>query len=86
METISLRQALTVMDTNIPFHIKFVAFNKSKREGGHFVEIQSGVKAGAKYNLKDNDMISVKHTNNTDHPYPVHIHLITEYNHKRTMI
>ncbi len=86
METIPLREALLQMDNGIPFHVKYVAFDKAQRRGGHFVEIASGVKVSAKYSLKNNDMISVKHSNNSDHPYPIHIHLITEYNHKRTML
>ena len=86
MDTISLNEALQQMDNGVPFHIKFVAFNKAQRKGGHFIEIHSGVKANAKYSLSNNDMISVKETNNSNHPYPVHKHLITEYNHKRVMI
>ena len=86
MDMIPLRQALTEMDNGLPFSLKFVAFNKSKRTGGNFMYLESCVKASAKYSLKDNDMISVKRTNNSTHPIPVHTYLITEFNNKRIML
>ncbi len=86
MEMITLRDALSQMDNGKPFHIKAVAFDKGKRKGGNYIEVHNAVKISAKYSLKDNDMISVKSTHNSNHPQPIHIHLITEYNHKRVMI
>jgi hypothetical protein len=86
METISLRDALTMMDNGKPFHLKAVAFDKTKKKGGHFIELKSVVKVGARYSLKDNDMISVKTPGGDSHPYPIHTHLITEYNHNRILI
>jgi hypothetical protein len=64
-----------------PFHLRFVTFNKSKKEGGKIIELNRAVKVGAKYSLNDNDIIPVKQLDNSNHPYPVHIHLITEFNH-----
>jgi len=86
MNVIPLRDALLDMDNGKPFHIKFVSFNKTLRKGGEFIEVQRASKCTQKYNLKNNDMIAINNINNSAHPYPVHIHLITEYNHQRVMI
>jgi hypothetical protein len=64
-----------------PFHIRFVTLNKTTNEGGKIIELNNVVKVGAKYSLTNNDMISVKQSDSNNHPYPVHIHLITEFNH-----
>lgn len=64
-----------------PFHIRYVALNKSTNEGGKIIELTNAVGVGAKYNLNNNDMISVKQSDGNNHPYPIHIHLITEFNH-----
>ena len=86
MEIISLRDALNEMDNGKPFSIKAVAFDKTKRKGGNFIEARSVIKIGAKYSLVDNDLISIKRTNNSTHPIPIHTHLIVQYNNKRVII
>jgi len=79
---ITLGAALKQMEHGSkPFHIRFVTFNKSTGEGGKIIELGNAVKVGAKYSLNNNDMISVKQSDHTNHPYPIHIHLITEFNH-----
>lgn len=79
---ITLASALKQMEHGSkPFHIRFVSYNESKDEGGKFIDLENVVRVGAKYNLNNNDMISVKQSDRTDHPYPIHIHLITEFNH-----
>ena len=81
---IMLSAALKQMEHgSAPFHIRFVTLNKSKDEGGKIIELTKAVKVGAKYSLNNNDMISVKQSDNSNHPYPVHIHLITEFNHNK---
>lgn len=79
---ITLAAALQQMEHGkIPFHIRFVSFNKSTGTGGKIIELDSAIKTGSKYNLNNNDMISVAKSDGSDHPYPVHVHLITEFNH-----
>lgn len=81
---ITLASALKQMEhCSEPFHIRFVTANKAKNEGGKIIELTKAVKVGAKYNLNNNDMIAVKQLDNSNHPYPVHIHLITEFNHNK---
>jgi hypothetical protein len=81
---IQLAAALKQMEHGSePFHICFVTHNKSQQTGGKIIELTKAVKVGAKYNLKQNDMISVKQLDNSNHPYPVHIHLITQFNNKK---
>lgn len=78
---ISLIDALAITeDDSKSFHISFVTYNKSKKSGGQIIELNDCKRAGAKYNLSNQDMISViqKH----GHPYPIHTHLILEINHQ----
>jgi type 1 fimbria pilin len=86
MQTILLNDALGVLEQRQPFQIKFVSCNLSKKTGGKFIELHNAVKTGAVHNQKNNETISVRSLNNQGHPYPVHIHLITEVNHQRIII
>lgn len=84
---ISLIDALAqTEDKTQPFQIKWVAFNKSKKTGGNIIELTKAVRMGAKYNLSSNDMISVKQQGNSNHPYPIHTHLIIEFNNQPIFI
>ena len=67
----------------MPFQIKFVTYDESRKKGGKIIELKSARTTGAKYNMASIDMITVRPTNNDDHPYPVHIHLITEFNNQK---
>ncbi len=69
-----------------PFQIKFVTYNESKQTGGEFIELKNCFKVGASYNLNENDMISVRQEHNSNHPYPIHIHLIKEFNNQKVYI
>lgn len=76
---LSLIDALSITeDKRQPFQIKFVTFNADKKTGGKIIELPNATRTGAKFNLADKDMISVTQENN--HHYPVHIHLIIEIN------
>lgn len=76
---ISLIDALAITeDTRQPFQIKFVSFNRDKRTGGKVIELPNAHRMGAKFKLSSKDMIAVSQDHG--HPYPVHIHLITEIN------
>jgi hypothetical protein len=68
------------------FQIKWVSFNKSKNSGGQIMELTHAKRVGAKYNLSNQDMISVKQTGNSNHPYPIHTHLIVEFNNQPIFI
>ncbi len=78
---LSLIDALAITEVKErPFQLKFVAFDKTKKTGGNVVELTNAYRVGAKYNHADNDMITVKQKNNSNHPYPVHTHMILEVN------
>lgn len=81
MAIIPLTDALHLMnDRDAVFSIAFVTFNKSKNTGGEIIKIDNARRVGAKFNLTENNMISVRSIDNSNHPYPVHIRLITEFN------
>lgn len=85
--TIALRDALSLMENSeAPFQVKFVTFNKSSKTGGKIIELTRAVRVGASFNLKDNDMIQVKQLDTNNHPHPIHIHLITEFNNKKVHV
>jgi len=87
MELITLTQALKQMNSGKPFQLKFVTCNQSLNTGGEIIELKNAFKIGAKYNLKNNDMISLRQQHNEEHhPYPVHIHLIVEFNNQKVVI
>lgn len=87
METIAIRDVLSQMNnSDVPFQMKFVTYNDSKKEGGKIITLTKAVRTGASFNLKDNDMICVKQLDNSHHPHPVHIHLITEFNNKKVHV
>lgn len=78
---ISLIDALAITeDDSKKFQIKFVTFNKSKQTGGQIIELDNCQRGGAKFNLSNQDMISVRQPHG--HPYPIHTHLILEVNHQ----
>ncbi len=68
------------------FQITFVSYDESRKTGGENISLTKAFKVGAKYNLNDNDMIAVRQEKNSNHPYPVHIHLITEFNNQKVFI
>ena len=77
----SLNDALNLMDQKEdPFSIKFVTFNKKKQSGGEIIEMPEAVKCGLAVNMMKNGLIGIRHPDNTNHPIPVHIRLITEVN------
>jgi hypothetical protein len=81
MARIALIDALNLMkNSDAPFQIKWVKCNREKKEGGEILELTKALKCGARYNLKDNDMISLRQMDSSNHPHPIHIHLITEFN------
>lgn len=81
---IRLSEALKITETSAkPFHIRFVQYDKTRNKGGQIIEVEQATRVGAKYSLKNNNMISIKSVGNSDHPRPVHIHLITEINHTK---
>lgn len=76
---ISLIDALSITEDNSQeFQIKFVSYNKSTGSGGKIIELLKASRGGAKYNLSNQDMISVQQKHG--HPYPIHTHLILEIN------
>jgi len=83
---IQLSDALRLMDEKerggmpLAFDLKFVSFNKAKQTGGEMMELKGVVKCGAKFSLDKNDMIAVRSVENSHHPIPVHIRLITHFN------
>lgn len=83
---IPLPIALETINKGLPFQIKFVTCNATKNTGGEIIEIKEAIKSSATFNLKANDMISVRDANGGGHPYPVHIHLITEFNNQKVAI
>ncbi len=84
---ISLIDALAqTEDKTKAFQIKWIAFNKSKKTGGQIMEVTNAQRQGAKFNLSNNDMIVVKQKGNSNHEYPVHTHLIVEFNHQPIFI
>lgn len=84
---ISLIDALNqTEDKSRTFQIKWVTLNKEKRTGGQVIELTRAVRMGAKYKLSGQDMIVVKQKGSGSHPYPVHIHLITEFNNQPVFI
>ncbi len=84
---IRLKIALAEMNSlEKAFQISFVTYNDTTKKGGEIITLTKAFKVGAKYNLNDNDMIAVKQEGNSNHPYPVHIHLITEYNNQSIFI
>jgi hypothetical protein len=84
---ISLIDALAqTEDKTKGFQMKWISFNKSKKQGGDIMELTNATRAGAKFNLYDNDMIAIKQKGNSNHNYPVHIHLIVEFNHQPIFI
>lgn len=74
------------MEASKAFQIKFVTCNQSKNTGGDIIELTRAFKVGAKYNMKNNDLITVRQENSADHPYPIHIYLITEFNNQKVVI
>jgi hypothetical protein len=66
-------------DKSQTFHIKFVTYNDEKQKGGQIIELPRAFRTNAKYTLENKDMICVRQ-DNTDHPYTIHTHLITEIN------
>ena len=81
MSLIYLTDALNLMnDRDSVFSIEFVSLNKSKKTGGELIKIDKATRAGARFNLSEKEMISVRSVDNTNLPYPVHIRLITEFN------
>lgn len=86
MRTIALPDALAEMKQGFPFQIKFVTADRSRKTGGEIIELTKCVTGGAKHNQKNNDTISLKQVINDGHPYPVHIHLIIEYNNQRVFL
>lgn len=83
---ITLQDALDITAKPAPFQIKFVTLDKQRKKGGEIIELTEAQRVGASYNMRANDMISVKQLNNTNHPYPVHTHLIIEVNKQKVFI
>lgn len=83
---IALNDALGVMGTGEPFSIKYVTANRSKKTGGKVIFLPKAVKVGASHNQKDNETITLKQLGNDTHPYPIHIHLILEFNNQKVHI
>jgi hypothetical protein len=86
LKTIALNDALGVMEMGSPFQIKFVTADRGRKIGGKIIELTKAVKVGAKHNQKNNETITLKQVINDGHPYPVHIHLITEFNHQKVFL
>ncbi len=86
LKTIALNDALGVMKQGHPFQIKFVTANRSEKTGGKIIELTKCVEVGAKHNQKNNGTVTLKQVINDSHPYPVHIHLITEFNHHKVFV
>lgn len=84
---IALADALNQMeDKSKTFDIKWVSYNKEKKTGGKIIHLTRAERGGAAYNLKDQDMIVVKQQGNSNHPYPIHTHLIVEFNNQPIFI
>lgn len=86
LKTIALPDALAEMKQGFPFQIKYVTANRIKKTGGKIYELTKCIAVGAKHNQKNNETITLKQVINDSHPYPVHIHLIVEYNNQRVFI
>lgn len=86
MQAIALIDALQQMELPTPFQIKFVTADRAKKTGGKIIELTKAFKVGAKHNQRDNDTITIRQEGNSNHPYPVHIHLITEFNGQKVFL
>jgi hypothetical protein len=86
LKTIALNDALGAMELGTPFQIKFVTADRTRKIGGNIIDLKKCVMVGAAHNQKNNDTITVKQVINNGHPYPIHIHLITEFNNQKVFI
>lgn len=85
--SISLLDALQITeDSSIPFGIKFVSFDESRKKGGEIIELNDCVRVGASHSMKNNDTISVKQRGMKKHPYTVHTHMILEVNNQEVFV
>lgn len=64
----------------ITFSIKFCTYNRSKKKGGQIIHLTKAVKCGLSHDMNENNTIGVKQLDSANHPYPVQIRLITEFN------
>ncbi len=67
-------------DRKIPFDIKYVQYSRTTRKGGAIIELKNAITVGSKMNLAENAMRNVRCKHNNNHPYPIHIRLILEFN------
>lgn len=80
MAVIELNKALEIMENRESgFAIQFVTYNKDTGKGGKLMKLNNAERCGAKFSLKENDMIAIRDKRGAGHPYPVHKYLITEF-------
>ena len=64
----------------LPFQLKFVTWNRKKKEGGKIIELQNAIRTNLAHSMMKNSTVGVKTLNHNGHPYTVHARLITEFN------
>lgn len=67
----------------VPFSIRFVTFDKKRKQGGEIIELDNAVRTGLQANTVEHQLIGVKQLHNSHHPYSVHTRLITMLNDKK---
>jgi hypothetical protein len=83
---ISLLEALEVTRSNdrwgnpAKFDISFISYNKKTGEGGELIELKNCIRIGQRHNTKEHDTIGVKQLKSDNHPYAIHVRLITKFN------
>lgn len=84
---ISLAAALEITkDSNRPFQIKYVTYDRNRGTGGELIELTEAVRIGSSHNQRVNNTINVKQLNAGHHPHTVHAHLILEVNNQEIYI
>lgn len=70
----------------MPFSIKFFTWDKKKNDGGELKHLANCVKSGLRANLRKNGLIGIRVLDSSDHIYPVHINLISEFNGQKVLL
>lgn len=83
---IQLNAALDEMKNGVPFQIRFVTYNKTTDKGGEIINIDKAILCGTRKNVSQSDVVSVKNSDGSGHPFLVSIYLITAFNNKKIVI
>lgn len=82
---ITRKEALEIINSGSTFSITYITCDVSRKTGGQRVTISNAMKCGQRHNMKANRTIGVRSADNSHHPTPVHIPLITHVNNKRVL-